>query len=298
MKPTITIIIPTYNRAEIIKKTLESIISQSFDLWECIVVDDHSTDETKSVIFDFIERDSRIHYMVNERKKGAQGARNTGLYNCKSDWVFFFDSDNTMHQDCLEVLTSGISDDIDVIQCFSRVISVETGITGTLFKWESEGNIHDELFTGETYVDFNHSIIRKSKLIEIGGLDEDCPSMQEWDTHIRLSKTAFYKTIDSVLVDYYVGANDAISTNTKREVKGRMFILKKHLGEWRQRPKAYRKFLYQIDHLIQKEKDVEFKKDAYSRLNEVDSKSGLLISKYKMELLLGRMTGKIKQLLK
>lgn len=269
LNKNISIIIPTYNREKIIGRTLDSILAQTYQYWECIVVDDLSKDNTKSVVEEYTTKDKRIVYCANERKKGAQGARNTGLLRAKYDWVFFFDSDNVLHPVFLEEMTSGINDRVDVIQCFSRVIDVENGETGRYFKWCSYGNIHKQLFEGSTYVDFNHAIIRKTKVLEIGCLDEDCPSMQEWDTHIRLSNIANYTTIEKVLVDYYVGAKDAISSDTKREVIGRMYILTKHIDEWKSMTKAIRRFSYTIYYLISRNKDENFRKEYKKRLKEI-----------------------------
>lgn len=266
MSPYITIIIPTYNRSALISKTVNSIINQSFTQWECIIVDDHSTDDTKAVVNKIMERDNRISYCINERKKGAQGARNTGLYRAKSDWVFFFDSDNIMRPTLLENLVSRIYKGIDVITCFSDIIDVEKGATGRQLKSINEGNIHKQLFTGQCYVDFNHAIIRNNNLLEIGGLDEDCPSMQEWDTHIRLSKKAYYTTVPKALVDYYVGGKDAISTNKKREVIGRLYILCKHRKEWNKYKDGQIKLVKEILFLIRQNSEKTFRYFTYFRL--------------------------------
>lgn len=266
MNTIITIIIPTYNRSGLIIKTLESIIGQSFVSWECIVVDDHSTDDTKAVVNEIMERDSRISYCINERKKGAQGARNTGLYKAKTDWVIFFDSDNIMHPDLLEELVAKISDGIDVVCCFSRIVDADKGFTGRFFDWINDGNIHDRLFMGPCYVDYNHAIIRKSQLFEIGGLDEDCPSMQEWDTHIRLSQKANYITVRKALVDYYVGGKDAISTDNKREIIGRFYILRKHHTEWKNHKDGYVRFVSFILQLIKSNPNISFRRSALTKL--------------------------------
>lgn len=282
----ISIIIPSYNRGIILPKTLDSICAQTYQDWECIIVDDHSTDNTKDVVARFVEKEPRFHYMLNERKKGAQGARNTGLYHCLSEWVFFFDSDNIMHPNCLAELVSKIDIHLDVIQCFSKVIDVETGETGKVFKWSNFGNIYHRLFNCETYVDFNHAIIRKAKVMEIGGLDEDCPSMQEWDTHLRLSRIANYFTVEHVLVDYYVGARDAISTDNKREIRGRLFILEKYLDIWKNHKKGLCRFVNLIYQLIEKNRDKGFKKDSLKKLKSLMSHInfyiilGFIVNKY------------------
>lgn len=265
----ISIIIPSYNRASILTKTLDSIISQTSNEWECIIVDDHSTDNTKEVASQYVAKYPQVSYFLNERKKGAQGARNTGLYHAKYDWVVFFDSDNTMHQDFVETMIQHLNDSSDVVACFSDIVNVETGNTGRVMNPRCRGDIHDALFTGASYVDFNQAVIRKSKVLEIGGLDEDCPSMQEWDTHIRLSKIAKYSMIEKSLVDYYQGGTDAISSNTKREVIGRLYILRKHNKDWRRYFKGLSNYCVQIQDLIQKNTDKLFVEEKTKELHSL-----------------------------
>ena len=232
-KPTISIIIPAYNRAAIIGKTIDSFIAQTFEDWEMLVVDDHSTDNTRDVIDAYIKRDPRIQYLLNERKKGAQGARNTGIIHASAEWVLCFDSDNVAHCDMIGKLASMIKPEVDVVSCFSDVIDADSGKQTGSFEWISEGDIHRNLFTWASYVDFNQAIIRKSKLFAIGLLDEECPSMQEWETHIRLSRIARYTTVHEHLLDYYVNGTDAISTDKRREVKGHLYVFNKYKKEWK-----------------------------------------------------------------
>lgn len=253
----ISIIIPAYNRAKIIPATLDSILAQTYQNWECIVVDDLSKDDTKAVVQQYVEKDCRFRLLTNERKKGAQGARNTGILHAHSEWVICFDSDNTMHPDMLEKLCAAITDNVDVVQCFSRIIDANSGEIIGEQNWESEGKIHEKLFkvdgaVWKTYVDFNQSIVRKSKLLEIDLLDESCPSMQEWDTHIRLSNVAKYTTLRQPLLDYFLNGSDTITADKKREVRGRMYILNKYKEEWRQDSEVEYNYLYQIYMYIQR----------------------------------------------
>lgn len=230
--PKISIIIPTYNREKIIGRTLDCIVAQTFTDWECFVVDDFSTDKTRELIDNYVQKDCRFHYMVNERKKGAQGARNTGLYHSRADWVWFMDSDDIVHDDFLEKLYGSVTEKIDIVTCYTNVIDNGTKQITATRKWECEGNIHEDLLMWKCYVYYPSSIVRKSKILEIGGLDEDCPSHQEYDTHIMLSRTAYYKTVPEVLFEYYVGGNDNISINQGKSVEGRIYLLRKHKKEW------------------------------------------------------------------
>lgn len=99
MKPQVSIIIPFYNREHLILETLESIHSQSFQNWECILVDDHSTDESFEIASNFIKKDSRFKLFKrpNDRVKGANACRNYGFEVSLGEFVNWFDSDDIMH---------------------------------------------------------------------------------------------------------------------------------------------------------------------------------------------------------
>jgi glycosyltransferase involved in cell wall biosynthesis len=105
-KHLISIIIPTYNRAHYLKDTLESIINQTYENWECIIIDDGSTDNTKEFILDYLKRDSRISYTTRPSSlpKGANSCRNFGFELSKGDFIKWFDSDDIMSPEHLEIL--------------------------------------------------------------------------------------------------------------------------------------------------------------------------------------------------
>ncbi|MBS7231898.1 glycosyltransferase family 2 protein [Flavobacterium psychroterrae] len=105
----VSIIIPTFNRENLIKETLESILFQSYTNWECIIVDDGSTDNTVEVVREFIKNDSRFSF-YNLEHKGVSYARNHALSKIKGEFVQFLDSDDLLHEnkikESLSVLAS------------------------------------------------------------------------------------------------------------------------------------------------------------------------------------------------
>lgn len=266
MKPVISIIIPTFNRCRILHRTLDSVFTQSFTGWECIIVDDGSTDNTKDLALDYCSRDSRFKYLVNTHKKGAQGARNTGLFASESEWILFFDSDNIMHRDCLETLVGAIRPDISVCKCFSLVVDTDTGLCIDRQNWIADNDIQKALFDGKTYVDFNQEIIRRSKLLEIGGLDENCPALQEFDTNIRLSRICSYHTVQEYLVDYCTGGSDTISSNIRKQVKGKLYNLIKYRKEWLEDKRNADRAIYELHDKLRRSDSVLFRIACYFRL--------------------------------
>ena len=103
-KPLVSIIIPTYNRAHLIAETLDSLIGQTYSNWECIIVDDNSSDKTEETIKLYKEKDSRFKLILKskEDKKGASVSRNIGLKIAKGDYIQFLDSDDILAANKLE----------------------------------------------------------------------------------------------------------------------------------------------------------------------------------------------------
>ncbi|SCY39764.1 glycosyltransferase family 2 protein [Flavobacterium caeni] len=97
-EPLVSIIIPTFNRAGLLGETLDSIIAQTYTHWECIVVDDTSTDDTAQVMRRYVAQDVRIHYYdrPESKPKGANACRNFGFEKSTGAFVIWFDSDDLM----------------------------------------------------------------------------------------------------------------------------------------------------------------------------------------------------------
>lgn len=104
MQPKVSIIIPVYNRASIIEYTLDSVLNQTYANWECIVVDDGSTDNTLTTLHNYSKKDKRIYSFnrPNYKLKGPSSCRNFGLEKASGDYVVFLDSDDLLATYCLE----------------------------------------------------------------------------------------------------------------------------------------------------------------------------------------------------
>ncbi|GAB5564466.1 MAG: glycosyltransferase family 2 protein [Winogradskyella sp.] len=116
MKPLVSIIIPTYNRAHLIEGTLDAIIAQTYKNWECLIVDDGSTDKTKSLISHYTNKDERFRFFSRpeELPKGANACRNYGFQQCRGDLIQWFDSDDIMHPDLIRLKVEAFNNDVDI----------------------------------------------------------------------------------------------------------------------------------------------------------------------------------------
>ena len=114
--PLVSVIIPTYNRAHLIGETLDSVLAQTYENWECIIVDDGSSDHTDEIVGKYVKKDSRFKYYHRPEKysPGGNGARNYGLNLAQGKYIVFFDSDDLMTEDHLQVkydlIISGVYD--------------------------------------------------------------------------------------------------------------------------------------------------------------------------------------------
>ena len=93
MDDLVSIIMPSYNTEAYIAETIESVLAQSYENWELIIVDDCSRDNTDEVVRSYLS-DYRIHYLKNEENKGAAFSRNLALREAKGKWIAFLDSDD------------------------------------------------------------------------------------------------------------------------------------------------------------------------------------------------------------
>ena len=160
MTPTISIIVPCYNAAKSIKRTISSVLQQSYTQWELILVNDGSGDETAAHIRSF--SDSRIR-LLEQENKGASSARNNGMRHAKGEWLCFLDSDDTLLPWALECLVSALDSSTDIIAgCHRNTLSDDKAelqvapvkiarerlAANTLFWQKYESSIRDDAFAG------------------------------------------------------------------------------------------------------------------------------------------------------
>ncbi len=144
-KPLVSIIIPTYNRAHLIGQTLDSVLAQTYQNWECIVVDDGSTDTTDEVMSKYIAKDPRFKYYhrPKDRLPGGNAARNYGFEKSRGEYIQWFDSDDLMVANFLEIKLLSLLENPDLQFVVSRTVDYVGDSTVEILKYN--GNIFNEL---------------------------------------------------------------------------------------------------------------------------------------------------------
>ena len=200
--PEVSIIIPAYNQDKFLGETIESILSQTYKDFECIIIDDGSTDKTKDIVRKYSD-DDRIKYFYQDNI-GLAGARNTGIKMAKGKYLHFLDSDDLVHKNFYKDMRSKLELEpgIDLLSCAWDLID-ENGrvISSKIGPVKSDDHLKDLILQNIFPV---HSIILKSKVLEgIGPFNEELSALEDWDLWLRaaLRKYAF-DTLDIIGVSY------------------------------------------------------------------------------------------------
>lgn len=193
MSPKIYILLATYNRAHLIEETLDSIRDQTYSNWECIIVDDHSTDHTAVVIEQYLKKDSRFSCFLKNREhsRGLSGSRNQGLDIARrkgAEFTQFFDDDDLMHPDKLELQ----------INQLIKNPHLDFSIGGTRNFWKKEELKEEDqkdlelkkMTLGEAYLTGNIKFVAQSLLFRIRffkeNFDEELFYAEEWELFSKL----------------------------------------------------------------------------------------------------------------
>lgn len=147
MTPKFSIIVPAYNAETTLKRCIESVISQTYDNWELIVVDDGSADSTLSICNEYVGQDSRI-MVLHKENGGVSSARNLGIEKASGDWISFLDADDKFESPFLSYFVDGMGDDNFQLAFYTEYISVHNGNIG-VNRVGKEG-----LFSGERFKTF------------------------------------------------------------------------------------------------------------------------------------------------
>ena len=117
--PLVSIIIPTYNRAHLINETLNSVLKQTYTNWECIIVDDGSTDNTSKILKDYCSKDIRFQYHQRPLNllPGGNGARNYGFELSKGEFINWFDDDDVMLENFIYKKINAFKEHTKIVIC-------------------------------------------------------------------------------------------------------------------------------------------------------------------------------------
>lgn len=207
----ISVILPTYNRRELLPRAINSVLEQTYGDLELIVVDDASTDGTHEVMAEIT--DPRVRYIRQKQNKGACAARNAGIREAKGDYIAFQDSDDVWHTDKLEKQLAFLSEkDADIVFCaFSRFEGDALPVTVPDLTRVKPIVAYERLL--EENVISTQTILGKKECFQSHPFDESFPRMQDWELVLRLSQHYPIHFQPEVLADVYLQGNSISKNN-------------------------------------------------------------------------------------
>ena len=232
-RPRVSIVIPTYNRANLLDRSIRSVLNQTYQEFELIVVDDASTDNTSDVITKF--HDERIKFIRHDKNRGAGAARNTGIKAARYGYLAFHDSDDEWLPYKLEKqmrLFETLPLTVGVV--YADMWKVEEGKRTHLssphvmpkHKITSRPSLRYRLFG----IGIQSTVVRKECLTAAGLFDESLPALEDSEFLIRVSAHYDLYHIHEPLVNYYQ-TPDGLMHSAAKVATAWQLILDKHREE-------------------------------------------------------------------
>lgn len=234
MNPKFSITIPTYNRAKLIKKTINTILKQSFQNFEIIVVDDGSTDNTNEIIENAYKNEPKVTYYKKENAERA-AARNFGTQKAKGEYVLWFDSDDFMYENYLEA----------AIKCLEQHHKPEIIALSHIYLNQEGKEIHREilpkdvnevLYKGNPFA-CNAVIVRKDIALQ-NQFNEDRELTASEDYELWLRLAAQYKVHTVQNITWALNVHDQRSVTTMADANKLINRFEKFLQYTTSNPKV------------------------------------------------------------
>lgn len=227
--PKVSVVITTHNRKDKLPRAVESVMQQTFEDWEIVLVDDHSTDGTDEVVKTFSEQlGEKIQYIRREENFGQHTRpKNEGILAAKGELIAFLDDDNAFRRDHLQALYKALERNQKADIAYGmRMIVDEYGEKPSIVGITSEYSTRR--LQVENYIDTSDVLVKKQALLDVGGWDETIPKYADWNLWVRLAKAGKqFVYVPIILTDYYVhkGMNQlkhfyGVNPATGRELPG------------------------------------------------------------------------------
>ncbi len=223
----VSVVIPLYNREKTIENAVRSVLNQTKQPMEIILVDDNSADKSVEIVRKMRRQNSKIRLLCLKKNSGAQVARNCGIKAAKGDWILFLDSDDELLDHTLEVQQEAVEKNPGYDVYYGDYLRNDHGrkyYVNCRMKGRDGDYFHNILFASKVL--FQGVLVKKAALEDIGLLDPNVPSYQEWDTHIRLSLQHKYFYTHKPMFIYNIHDGETISKDFNRDIRGFKYIVR------------------------------------------------------------------------
>lgn len=241
--PKVSVVIPTCNRPELLKRAIRSVLAQTYQDFEIIVVDDGMKERAKDAALGFA--DPRIRYIQNDVSLGGGGTRNRGIDEAKGEYVAFLDDDDEWLPEKLEKQVAALdSSSDDVCAAFTGVSLYDEATGEKKFDFRPGISGPADIFDRTIYRCFiwTSALMVRTETLRKERFDPSFTKNQEWDLQLRLARIGKFFGINETLArlnllgdDEHMGGRG----NIANIAKGYESLLRKHAKEFARAPKAF-----------------------------------------------------------
>lgn len=203
--PTVSVIIPTYNRADFLARAVKSVLNQSFKNFELIIVDDGSTDNTGETAKRFQKEDSRVKYVWQKNSGTPASSQNTGIRNARGEYVAFLDDDDEWLRNKLEkqiaLFQNSKKQNLGIVGCGSFIIKNDKA---AIYKFSKIENILKSLLEKSVFMSNSATVIKNDVFAKVGLFDEKFKLFSNRDMWLKICLEYGFDFVDEPLYRYYV----------------------------------------------------------------------------------------------
>jgi glycosyltransferase involved in cell wall biosynthesis len=239
LNPLVSIIVPCYNQAQYLAETLDSVLSQTYCDWECIIINDGSPDNTEEIAKLYSEKDKRFRYIFKENS-GLSSTRNAGLRIVKGKYIQFLDADDLLQKEKIKLQVSFLeqNSEVDIVYSGSlyflnsnlkeTFVLGRAGMVPTInLDKDNTDQIYPFLWRNVTTI--CSTLYRRSVFKLVPGFDENLKSLEDWDFHFfcALNNIKFHflkNSNDGVLIRLH---SESMLTKNQRTIEAYNLLLKK-----------------------------------------------------------------------
>lgn len=266
--PETSVVIPTYNREDVIGRAIRSALSQTYQDLEIIVIDDASVDGTEQVVQRF--ESDRLSYIRCQTNQGPSAARNRGLKESRGAYIAFLDSDDQWLSTKLEKQIKKIKDSPSKVGAvYTGYWVVRDGVRELGRLPSKRGNIHQAQLARDHVSPTSTVLVRKECFGRVGNFDTSLPNRQDYEMWLRISRHYHFEYVREPLVNLFVSGN-RITGNFLSRVEAQERILSSISDEIAQLPTWKRRKIFGCQYYVlaryaQKEGHVEHAKHYIAR---------------------------------
>lgn len=209
LAPLVSVIIPTFNRAQVLNRAIISVLNQTYKNFELIIVNDGSTDETDAVL---VKLNNEKIIIMEQDNKGVSNARNNGIKKAQGEYICFLDSDDEWLDTKLEEQINYLKQNPKTVCIHTNEVWIRNGVRVNQMKKHKKGGGDQYLPSLQLCLISPSTVfLKKQVLIELGCFREDFPVCEDYDLWLKLTSIYPIDYIDKPLIKKYGGHEDQLS---------------------------------------------------------------------------------------